>query len=156
MPSSPRKHLLIQAKAVSLAPSPPAALHNEDTALMCAALLHRHVWGSLIFWGAHALSLFIDFARVVLDLGLPLGRGEDTSFRSSCATDRAAQPRWSAQVGFMWPSRTALGWDVLVVLSCSQQRCAGNRQKYMGSYLFLLACVAEDRSRSGRAVKLLL
>lgn len=46
---SPRKHLLIKAKAVSLAPSSPAALHNEDTIPMSLALLNSHTWGSLDF-----------------------------------------------------------------------------------------------------------
>lgn len=122
MPRSPCKHLLIPAKAVSLAPSPSSSDVHSSASLSRVGLAG--------FWGAHAVSLFIDFASVVLDLRLPLGRGEDTSFCSSWATDRAAQPRWSVQIGFKLPNRTPLGWDVLVVLSCSQQHCAGNRQKY--------------------------
>lgn len=42
---SPRKHLLIKAKAVSLAPSPPAALLNGGTALTRTAPLHVELAG---------------------------------------------------------------------------------------------------------------
>lgn len=59
---SPHKHLLIKAKAVSLTPSPPAALHNEDAVPVCSALLNSHTWGSLGFGvrlprAAHPLPL---------------------------------------------------------------------------------------------------